>query len=741
MSSTLSQEQIDRIVTLTHHDPFTVLGAHPVEDGQARYTVVRAYVPESRALWVIPEIQGERLPAVAMDTIHPAGLYEARVDEPVERERYLIRAEDLDGRVREFYDSYSFLPILGELDLHLIAEGNHLELYEKLGAHPMTVDGLGGVYFAVWAPNAKRVSLVGDFNFWDTRRHMMRVLGNSGVWEIFVPGLEPGVNYKYRILGADGKETDRADPLAFFAEQRPKTASVVVDLSGYRWHDEEWMESRAGRNWLEEPMSIYEVHLGSWRRVPEEGDRFLTYRELADVLVPYVEDMGFTHVEFLPVAEHPFDGSWGYQVTGYYAATSRFGRPEDLMFLIDRLHQAGIGVILDWVPGHFPKDPHALARFDGTALYEHEDPRLGEHKDWGTKIFNYGRNEVRNFLLASALFWLDKYHVDGLRVDAVASMIYLDYSRKPGEWIPNRFGGRENLEAIDFLKRLNELVYGRFPGTFTVAEESTAFPGVSRPTYLGGLGFGFKWNMGWMHDILQYMALDPVHRKYHHNNLTFPLVYAFNENFVLPLSHDEVVHMKGSLVGKMPGDDWQRFANLRLLFGYMWGHPGKKLLFMGGEFGQWSEWDHDRSLDWHLVAGPGLNQGLSRWVQDLNRVYRERGALFEQDFDWAGFTWLELNDAINSTLSWIRWGKSREDHVVFAFNFTPVPREGFRIGFPTSGVFYKELLNSDASEYGGSGVGNRGGVCTEPVPWQGQPASAEVTLPPLAVVVFAPRGG
>ena len=734
MPSQVPPHEIERIVSLTHHDPFTLLGAHPEGDGVQAFTAVRAFLPECDAAWVLPDGSDE---AVPMELLHPEGFFEARLEQPVERSGYRLRVRDREGATREFHDSYSFLPQIGEMDLHLLQEGTHERLYERLGAQLVEVGGVGGVRFAVWAPNARRVSVVGDFNFWDPRRHVMRVLGASGVWEIFVPGLLPGQRYKYQVLDCEGKVGDRADPFAFASEQRPRTASVVADLSSYEWGDQEWTQARGQRNWLEEPMSIYELHLGSWMRVPEEDNRFLSYRELADHLVDYLGQMAFTHVELLPVTEHPFDGSWGYQVTGYFAATSRHGAPQELMYLIDRLHQAGIGVIMDWVPAHFPRDEHALARFDGTALYEHEDPRLGEHKEWGTKVFNYGRNEVRNFLTASALFWLDRFHVDGLRVDAVASMIYLDYSRKEGEWMPNRFGGRENLEALDFLKRLNEAVYGLFPGTFTVAEESTAFPAVSRPTYLGGLGFGFKWNMGWMHDILQYMSLDPVYRKYHHNSLTFPLVYAFHENFILPLSHDEVVHTKGSLIGKMPGDDWQRFANLRLLYGYMWGHPGKKLLFMGGELGQSSEWNHDQSLDWHLKdAEP--HGGLQKWVGDLNRLYKDSPALYTHDFNWEGFCWLELNDAVNSTLSWVRRGKDPSDHIVFAFNFTPVPREGYRIGFPEA-IAYREVLNSDAMEYCGSGVGNQGGVQAEAAPWQGQPASAVLTLPPLGVVVFAPR--
>ncbi|MBE0430698.1 MAG: 1,4-alpha-glucan branching protein GlgB [Dehalococcoidia bacterium] len=626
--------------------------------------------------------------------------------------------------------------LLGDDDLFLFNEGAHYRLYEKLGAHLLTVDGLAGGYFAVWAPNARQVSVTGDFNGWNRSSHQLRPKGQSGIWEGFIPGVTRGTVYKFCLVcHRGGYYVEKADPFAFHAETPPKTASIAWDLD-YSWGDEAWMAKRRARNALDAPMSIYEVHLGSWRRVSEEGNRHLSYRELAPALTQYLKQLGFTHVEFLPVMEHPFYGSWGYQSTGYFAATSRYGTPQDLMYLIDYLHQHDIGVILDWVPSHFPDDQHGLAYFDGTHLYEHGDPRQGLHPDWDSLIFNYGRHEVRSFLLSSALFWLDRYHVDGLRVDAVASMLYLDYGRKEGEWIPNRHGGRENLEAIALLRRLNEAVYREHPGVQTIAEESTAWPMVSRPAYLGGLGFGMKWDMGWMHDTLEYMSRDPVYRKYHHNNLTFRLIYAFSENFVLPLSHDEVVHGKGSLLGKMAGDDWQKFANLRLLLGYMYAQPGKKLLFMGGEFGQWREWTHDEGLEWQLLDyRPHL--GLQRWVEDLNRLYREQPALYELDFEQAGFEWIDCNDVEHSVISLIRRGRSGDDLIAVACNFTPMTHFNYRIGVPQPG-FWKELLNSDAGEYGGSGQGSLGGVEAKPVPSHGRPYSLTITLPPLAILFLKP---
>ncbi len=624
-----------------------------------------------------------------------------------------------------------------DYDLHLLGEGKHYRAYEKLGAHRWAVDEVAGVHFAVMAPNAEAVSVIGDFNGWDRDAHPLAPLAHAGIWSAFVPGVEPGALYKYHVRSRHGSHAaDKADPFGFAAEIRPQTASKVWDLSDYAWADGDWMATRAARNAPGAPISIYEVHLGSWMRVPEQDHRWLTYRELAARLVEYVGAAGFTHVEFLPVSEHPFDGSWGYQTVGYYAPTSRYGSPADFMFLVDALHQAGIGVILDWAPAHFPKDEHGLGLFDGTHLYEHADARLGTHPDWGTLVFNYGRWETQTFLISNARFWLDKYHVDGLRVDAVASMLYLDYCRREGEWLPNQHGGRENLEAIDFLRTFNEWVYREYPDVLTVAEESTAWPMVSRPTYLGGLGFGFKWNMGWMHDTLEYMSRHPIYRPYHQNQLTFGLVYAFSENFVLPFSHDEVVHGKGSLLGKMPGDDWQKFANLRALYGYMYAHPGKKLLFMGSEFGQWDEWNHDSSLDWQLLDRP-LHRGLQRWVRDLNTFYRGQPALHEVDSEPAGFEWMDCADHERSVLSFVRRARDRDDCVLFVCHFSPVPEVDYRVGVPLDG-FWQEALNSDAELYGGSGQGNAGALEAAPVACHGRPASLSLTLPPLAVVALVP---
>lgn len=619
--------------------------------------------------------------------------------------------------------------LLTEEDLWLFNEGNHSSIYEVLGAHPLRWRGQAGTYFAVWAPDAEAVSVVGDFNDWEPGRNALRPRGVSGIWEGFVAGVGPGALYKYHIVSRYGWQGFKADPLAFHAEAPPKTASIVWDLS-YAWHDELWLSMRGFRNARHAPISIYEVHLGSWRRAPD--GHFLTYRELAPLLADYVQKMGFTHVEFLPVMEHPFYGSWGYQITGYFAPTARYGTPQDFMYLVDTLHQAGIGVILDWVPSHFACDPHGLGFFDGTHLYEHADPHRGIHPDWGSLIFNYGRHEVRSFLLSSACFWLDRYHVDGLRVDAVASMLYLDFSRAEGAWVPNPEGGRENLEAIHFLRRFNEEVYRRFPEVQTYAEESTAWPGVSRPTYAGGLGFGFKWDMGWMHDTLEYFRLDPIYRKYHHRNLTFRGLYAWSENFVLPLSHDEVVHGKGSLLGKMPGDPWQKFANLRLLLGYMYAVPGKKLLFMGGEFAQEREWNHEGELDWWLLSRPE-HAGLQLWVQDLNRVYREESALHELDCEPEGFQWVIADDADSGVLAFLRKAQEARECVLIVAHFTPVVRANYRVGVPFPGI-WRELLNSDAREYGGSGVGNLGGALAEPVPAQGLPCSLTLTIPPLGIL-------
>lgn len=622
--------------------------------------------------------------------------------------------------------------LLTTQDLHLFNEGTHDRLYERLGSHTMTVDGIEGTIFAVWAPNARAVSVMGDFNGWDAAAHKLRCKGDSGIWEGFIPGVGCGATYKYHVVSRDGGyRFDKADPFAFQSEPPPRTGSVVCDL-WYEWGDAEWMERRKRGDPAAGAMSIYEMHLGSWRRVPEEGDRPLRYAELAERLPEYVARMGFTHVEFLPVMEHPFYGSWGYQVTGFFAPTARYGSPRDFMGLVDALHRRGIGVILDWVPSHFTQDGHGLVYFDGTHLYEHADPRQGRHPDWGSEIFNYGRHEVRSFLLSSAHYWLDVFHADGLRVDAVASMLYLDYSRKEGEWVPNRYGGKENIEAIDFLRRLNQDVYRSFPDTVTIAEESTSWAMVSRPTYVGGLGFGMKWDMGWMHDTLDYISRDPVFRKYHHHEMTFRMIYAFHENFVLPLSHDEVVHGKGSLLSKMPGDEWRKFANLRALLGYMFGQPGKKLLFMGAEFGQWNEWNHEASLDWHLLEY-APHAGVARWVADLNRAYRTEPALHDLDFDWAGFEWIDCHDADQSVFTFLRKARDGGDVIAIACNFTPVPRHGYRIGVPRGGV-WKEILNSDALEYGGSGQGNLGGVHAVDVPSHGRLHSLRLLLPPLGVV-------
>jgi 1,4-alpha-glucan branching enzyme len=639
--------------------------------------------------------------------------------------------------------------IFTDFDLHLFGQGKHYHLYEKMGAHPRTVDGVSGVNFAVWAPNARMVSVIGDFNDWNRSANLLYLRHQDlGVWECFVPGVPVGSLYKFALYSRfHNYAADKIDPYGFAAELRPNTANIVANIHQYKWQDGQWVQSREQRQQLGSPISIYEVHLGSWRHVPErhqpgaiEEDRFMTYRELAHSLAPYVKEMGFTHVELMPITEYPFDGSWGYQVTGYYAPTSRFGTPEDFQYFVDYMHQHEIGVLLDWVPSHFPKDGHGLSYYDGTHLYEYSDPRKGEHKQWGTYVFDYGRSEVRNFLIASALFWLREYHIDGLRVDAVASMLYLDYMREPEERITNHYGGREHLEAIDFLRQLNEAVYGQMPGTITLAEESSAWPLVSRPTYVGGLGFTFKWNMGWMHDMLEYMHLDPIHRRYHHNNITFSLMYAYSENFVLPLSHDEVVHIKGALINKMPGDLWQRFANLRAFFGYMWGHPGKKLLFMGGEFGQWSEWNYKESLDWHMLEplSDPLHKQLQAFLQELNSIYRREPALSVLDCDAEGFSWIDCHDSDNSVVSFQRRSGQSEDTLVFVCNFTPVTRPGYRLGVPNAGEYY-EVINSDDVRYGGSGQVNTNEMPSGPVYWQSCPHSIMLTLPPLSTVILKRR--
>jgi len=627
-----------------------------------------------------------------------------------------------------------FSTLLSEDDVYLFNEGNHFQLYEKLGAHPVSGGARPGVYFAVWAPNAKSVSVIGDFNNWDNTAHFLTERGESGIWEGLISDLDKGSLYKYHIVShVKDIRADKTDPVGFCFEISPNTASVVWDLA-YEWQDKEWMDRRPLFDAAKSPMNVYEMHLGSWIRIVEENNRPPTYREIADKLVKYLQQMGYTHVEFLPVMEHPFYGSWGYQTLGYFAPTSRYGTPQDFMYLVDCLHQAGIGVILDWVPSHFPTDAHGLGMFDGTHLFEHDDPRKGFHPDWKSYIFNYGRNEIRSFLISSAHFWMDKYHIDGLRVDAVASMLYLDYSRPEGEWIPNIKGGRENLEAIAFLRQLNREIHLNYPGVVTIAEESTSWPMVSRPDYVGGLGFSMKWDMGWMHDTLEYMSKDPIHRSYHHNKLNFRMMYAFSENFMLPLSHDEVVHGKASLIGKMPGDEWQKFANLRLLLSYMTAQPGKKLLFMGGELGQWEEWNHDKSLAWHLLDFP-MHAGLNRWIEDLNRLYLNEPALHEFDFEPRGFDWIDCNDNVHSTLSLMRKGSSAVDDIVAVFNFTPLPRHNYRVGVPEAG-YWKELLNSDALDYGGSGQGSLGGMAAAPIPYHGQAYSLNLVLPPLGAVFF-----
>jgi 1,4-alpha-glucan branching enzyme len=718
----------DRLLAREHSQPHAFLGAHQNGDG----VVVRAWRPAAAAVSVVPE--GGK--PVKLAQTHPGGVFEGTIDGAELPLSYRYEVDYGDSGTVTVEDPYRFLPTIGDLDLHLVGEGRHEQLWERLGAHVREIEGVRGTAFSVWAPSARAVSVVGDFNFWDGRIHPMRTLGSSGIWEVFLPGVEPGSRYKYELVAPDGEIRLKADPVAFEAEVPPKTASVVHE-PGHAWADEEWLKSRREADPLKGPMSIYEVHLGSWRLNPMEGNRSLSYLELADELAAYARDMGFTHIELLPVMAHPFTGSWGYQVTGYFAPTPRFGSPDDFKEFVDRLHSHGLGVILDWVPAHFPRDDFALARFDGTALYEHADPRRGAHPDWGTLIFNYGRREVRNFLVANALFWLQEYHADGIRVDAVASMLYLDYSREEGEWVPNEFGGREDLDAVAFLKEINEVAYQREPGIVSAAEESTAWPGVSRPTYLGGLGFGFKWNMGWMHDTLAYFQQDPVYRRWHHHELTFSLVYAFTENFILPLSHDEVVHGKGSLINKMPGDHWQRRANLRALYAYMWAHPGKKLLFMGQEFAQESEWSHERSLDWHLLENPE-HAGIQALVRDLNHGYRAEPALWEMDFDGTGFWWIEANAAADNVFAFARRTEDSERVVVFVANLSPVPRHGYRIGFPRSGRWV-EALNTDSTYYGGSDVGNLGGVLAEPVGWHSQPFSAEVTLPPLGALWLVPE--
>ncbi len=726
-ASTLSDDDFYPLIEARHCDPFRVLGIRE-HRGKWHARVLR---PGASRVEVVESGGGRRFP---LSSVHPGGLFEAQLPGVEGGFVYEIETTGSDGKRWRERDAYSFGPVLGEMDTHLFNEGTHYEIYKKLGAHLLTHEGVNGTHFAVWAPSAQRVSVVGDFNGWDGRIHPMRKLIPSGIWEIFIPGVAGGAHYKFEIRGPQGGVELKTDPFAFFAQHGTETGCMVFDLGRYTWGDADWMSRRAKRDPYTTPMSIYEVHLGSWRRVPGENNRPLSYRELADRLIPYVKELGFTHIELMPVMEHPFAGSWGYQIVNYYAPTSRHGNPDEFREFVDRCHQANIGVLLDWVPGHFPKDAHGLARYDGTCLFEHEDSRIGEHREWGTLVFNYGRYEVRNFLIGNALFWLEEYHLDGLRVDAVASMLYLDYSRKPGEWIPNCFGGRENLEAIHFLKLCNEVCYARHPGIITIAEESTAWPGVSKPTSAGGLGFGFKWNMGWMNDSLRYMSKEHVHRCFHQGEITFSLLYAFHEHFILVLSHDEVVHGKGSLLNKMPGDAWQKFANVRMFLAWMWAHPGKKLIFQGMEFGQWQEWNHDESLDWNLANGPA-HAGLRQLVSDLNRLYTTDPAFFEQDDSQEGYEWVDFHDANSSVWSFLRKSRSGAP-VLVVVNATPVVREGYLVGVPEHG-FWREVLNTDSQTYGGSNVGNQGGVRSRKNRnCQGRPHAISLSLPPLATLML-----
>ncbi len=727
---TFSNDIMEAIVTGQHGDPFSVLGPHQL----GNEWVVRAFLPGAETA-VLDPTDRRLKKTFPMTLIHPDGLFEVALTATAAK-NYTLHVT-YGTHTTELADPYAYPSTLTDLDLHLLGEGTDLRMYDKMGAQVMAVNGRSGTRFAVWAPNAQRVSVVGHFNQWDGRRHPMRHHSGSGIWELFIPGLGQGTVYKYEIKTRYQNYTvNKTDPVGFAAERRPDTASIVWDINRYQWQDSNWIASRAERNSPQAPISIYELHLGSWRR--KEGDQWLTYADLTHKLIPYVKEMGYTHIELLPITEHPFDGSWGYQVTGYFAPTSRFGTPDDFMAFVDACHQANIGVILDWVPAHFPTDQHGLGFFDGTHLYEHEDPRRGAHPDWGTYIFNYGRNEVAQFLISNALFWVDKYHLDGLRVDAVASMLYLDFSRQPGEWLPNRFGGRENIEAIAFIRRFNQKLHEAFPSAITIAEESTSWPGVSAPVEANGLGFDFKWNMGWMHDTLQYFKSDPVYRSYQHGTLTFSMMYAFTEKFMLPFSHDEVVHLKRSMLDKMPGDVWQKFANLRLLYGYQWSHPGKKLMFMGGEFGQWQEWSEARSLDWHLLDTwyeymDKPHRELQSFVRDLNHLYQQEKPLYEEEHSWAGFEWVDFQDGNRSILAYKRKAPSTGEQLLVVCNFTPVVRQDYRLGVPAAGE-YRQILNSDDKQYGGSGLAATDPIATEPVSWHGQEQSIVFTLPPLGVV-------
>ncbi len=722
----MTENEMEAIAGGFHGDPFGILGPHRVSEEALDQWEIRTFLPGAAKVTV-----NSAAGSFTMERLHPHGFFIAKL--PSAPGKYSLQAQWHDGAVSEIEDPYRFNPLLTDFDLHLFGEGTHYEAYRTLGAHLQVVDGIPGTRFAVWAPNALVVSVVGDFNGWDSRINPMRAR-TGGIWELFLPHIGVGTAYKYAVKSRfHGYFQMKSDPYGFAMEVPPKSASLVTDIHDYEWQDQSWLQQRANTNWLESPFTIYELHAGSWQK-NEDGTQ-LSYRQLAHKLVPYVKDLGYTHIELMPPMEHPFAGSWGYQVIGYFAPTSRFGSPQDFMYFVDQCHQAGLGVIVDWVPGHFPKDAHGLAYFDGTALYEHADPRLGEHKDWGTLIFNYGRNEVKNFLISNALFWVKHYHIDGLRVDAVASMLYLDYSRKAGEWIPNIHGGNENLEAIDILRKMNELVH-QVPGVVTAAEESTSFPGVSRPVYLNGLGFTFKWNMGWMHDTLNYFSLDPIYRKYHQGEITFSMVYAFSENFILPISHDEVVYGKRALLDKMPGDEWQRFANARAFLSYMWAHPGKKLLFMGAEFGQTAEWNSNDQAQWWLLQFD-LHRKFQEFSKRLNELYKSEPALYEVDFHWEGFEWIDLHDMQNSILSFVRKAKNPKDHLVFVCNFTPQPHTAYRLGLPEEGE-YREVFNSDSEFFGGSNMGNGGKVVSEPVPSHGRSASAKLVLPPLSVIALKP---
>ena len=730
----IEQSELDSFLTATHGHPHQSLGIHVVEGKSGPGVVVRAFIRDAKSCQVVAF---ESVPETrrALRKIADEGFFEGVLKGRTDIFRYRLRVVLNNGEVRQFFDPYSFLPSLSDQDVYLFNEGSEHRLYDKLGAHHRVIEGVSGVAFAVWAPNAERVSAVGEFNHWDGRYHPMRPLGNSGLWELFIPGLEEGVKYKYELLGPDGLLRLKADPFATAFESPPHNASIVMAVDGYQWSDQAWMKKRAETDWRNRPISVYEVHVGSWKRVVEDGNRPLGYRELADQLTEYILDTGFTHVEFLPLAEHPFDGSWGYQVTGFFAPTHRFGDPYDLMYLIDTLHQRGIGVFMDWVPGHFPVDAFALAQFDGTHLYEHADPRQGFHSDWGTLVFNYDRHEVKGFLIASALAWMERYHVDGLRVDAVASMLYLDYSREDGGWVPNRYGGRENIAAIEFLRKTNELVHRYHPGALMIAEESTAWPGVTKAIEEGGLGFDFKWNMGWMHDTLEYFQKDPVHRRWHHRNLTFGMVYQYHENFVQAFSHDEVVHGKGSMIQKMAaGDMTSKAQGLRAMYALMWAWPGKKTLFMGGEFGQSSEWRYDGSLEWGLLEYQD-HKGVQMIISDLNQLYVESPGLYESDTDPSGFSWINYEDNENSVISFLRNSRGGDEIFVVVGNFTPVERQDYRVGVPRRG-FWKEAINSDASDYGGHACGNLGGVQASSVPCDGQPFSMQVTLPRESTLIF-----